>query len=116
MTHPTCRPLSDGRVEIGGAGVLTPYEAAMLIVEIASATTQAHRRSGEQAPDRTETEAPVSYIETTAMGLSPAPNKDYVLLSLHFGAAEVGIAIAKSDGIQLGQALTAACSDESTAH
>jgi hypothetical protein len=68
-------------------------------------------------PDRTDIEAAIPYIETSAMGLAPeAPKKDYVLLSLHFGAAEVGIAIAKSDGRQLGQILIAACADESTAH
>jgi hypothetical protein len=117
VSQPTCSPLPDGNVQITGSGVMTAHEASLLIVEIAKAATQAQRRSGQALPDATGATAPVPYIEATAMGLDPQSPKDgYILLSLFFGAAQIGIAIAKSDGTQLGQALIAGCSDETTSH
>jgi len=117
MSKPTCTPLPNGNVKITGSGTMTASEASLLIVEIAKAAIQAHRRSRQPLPDRTMAASPVPYIETDAMGLiTERPRADYVLLSLHFGAMEVGIAIAKSDGKQLGQALIAACSGGTIPH
>lgn len=115
MTNPTCLPLPDGNLQITASGVFDAYDASLLIVEIAKAATQAQKRSGHALPDQNN--AVVPYIEPTAMGIDPQqPKEGYILLSLFFGLAQVGIAIAKSDGTQLGQALIAACSDETTAH
>jgi hypothetical protein len=113
----TCVPLPNGDIELTASGRVNAREASSLIVAIAKAATEARRQSGRQLIDRTKEEAPIPYIEATAFGLATEkPQEDYVLLSLQFGEAEVGIAIAKSDGRQLGQALIAACVDETTAH
>lgn len=115
MTQPTCLPLPDGNLQIAASGVISAYEASLLIVEIAKAAKLAQRRSGQALPDQNN--AAVPYIDATAMGIDPRQPRDgYILLSLFFGVTQVGIAIAKSDGTQLGQALIAACSDETTAH
>jgi hypothetical protein len=111
-----CTPFRDGTIQITASGSMNPDETSRLIVEITKAAAEAHRMSRQPLPDRSQVEANVPYIEPTAMALSPGPRKTYVLLSLHFGAAEIGIAIAKSDGIQFGRALIAACSDETIPH
>jgi hypothetical protein len=85
-------------------------------VEIAKSAIQAHHMSRQALNDRTQVEAKVPYIRPTQFGLSPGPTRDLVLLSLHFGALEIGIPISKSDGKQLGQALIAASDESSTAH
>jgi hypothetical protein len=61
VTKPTCTPLPDGNVQITGSGVISAHDASVLIVEIAKAAIQAHRRSGQTLPDRTQTEALVPY-------------------------------------------------------
>jgi hypothetical protein len=116
MVEKHCEALSNGNVEIRASGSMTPSDAAQLIVEIAKTAIQAQRRSGQALPDGTM-EVSVPHVETTAMGLDPTnPGHGYILLSLFFGVAQVGIAIAKSDGMQLGPPLIAACSDETTSH
>jgi hypothetical protein len=116
VTKPTCTPLPDGNVQITGSGVISAHDASVLIVEIAKAAIQAHRRSGQTLPDRTQTEAAVPYIHPTQVGLSDGPEPDLVMLSFHFGAAEIGIPFSKFDGAGLGQALIAASADSATAH
>jgi hypothetical protein len=116
VTQPTCTPLPNGNVKITGTGEISAHEASLLIVEIAKAAIQAYQRSVELLPDRTQTEVAVPYVRPTQLALSSGPEPDLVLLSLHFGAAEIGIPISKSAGTQLGQALILASDETSTAH
>jgi hypothetical protein len=76
----------------------------------------AHRRSGEQLPDRRATEASVPFVHPNMVGLSEGPTEGFILLSLHFGAVEVGVPISISDGRRLGQALIAASANTSLPH
>jgi hypothetical protein len=110
MASVTCEARSDGEVEIIGSGRLNQGEVALLIAEIIKAATQAHKRSGGLFPvTGTEVETAVAYVETTAVGLLPGePRKDYSLLTLHFGAVAVGVAIPNADARKLGQSLIAA--------
>jgi hypothetical protein len=113
MAKIICNPLPNGGVEIVGSGVINAQEASLLIVEIANAAKLAHERSGRQLPDRTVTEAPVPYVTPSSIGLSPGPREGFILLSLLFGAVEVGVPIAIDDGRRLGQVLIAASADGS---
>ena len=118
MATVTCEARLEGEVEIIGSGRLSQGEAALLIAQIAQAARQAHQRSGGLPPAAgTEVEAAVAYIDPTAVGLLPGdPRKDYSLLTLHFGAAVIGIAIPNADGRKLGQALIAASADDLVPH
>lgn len=112
-----CTPTTDGNIQIVGSGVITAHEAAVLIVEIAKAAIEAHRRSGRYLPDRRQAQAAFPYIEPEIIGLTPSePTPDYLLLNLHFGELEVGIAMTKSAATQIAQALIAAGSGDTTAH
>jgi hypothetical protein len=95
MATVTCEPRPDGEVEVIGSGRLSPGEAALLIAEIARAAKQAHSSSGQSLPAAgTQVEAAIAYAEIAAVGLLPAtPSKDHCLLTLHFGAAVIGIAV-----------------------
>lgn len=118
MASVTCEARSDGEVEIIGSGRLSQGEAALLIAEIVKATTQSHKRSGGLFPvTGTEVEAVVAYVETTAVGLLPGePRKDCSLLTLHFGAVAIGIAIPNAEARKLGQFLIAASADGLAPH
>jgi len=113
-----CEPQSDGEVEIVGSGRLSQGDAALLIAEIAKAAREAHLRSGQPPPAAgTAVEASVAYVEPTAVGLLPGdPTKDYSLLTLHFGAAVIGIPIPNLEGRKLGQILIAASADDPAPH
>jgi hypothetical protein len=114
MATITCEPRSDGEVEIIGSGTLSQGEAALLIAEIANAARLAHQRSGGPLPTTgSEVEAAVAYVEPAAVGLLPGRSReDYSLLTLHFGAAVIGIAIPNAEGQKLGQVLMAASADD----
>ena len=118
MAMITCEPRSNGNVEIIGSGPLNASEASLLIAEIAKAVTLAHKRSGWPLPSAADTDtAKIPCVEISALGLIPGePTNAYVLLSLHFRAGAVGIAIANADGRQLGEALLAASADTSAPH
>jgi len=118
MAIVTCEPCLDGGVEIIGSGRLNPSEAALLIAAIASAATQAHRSSGQPLPvTGTQVEAPIAYADIAAVGLLPGePSQDHCLLTLHFGAAVIGIAIPNADARNLGQTLMAASADGPVPH
>ena len=118
MATVTCEARSDGDVEIIGSGRLSQGEAALLIAEIVKAATLAHMKSGGLFPTTgTEVEATIAYVETTAVGLLPGePTKDYSLLTLHFGAVAVGIAIPNPEARKLGQSLIAASADALAPH
>src|SRR6202521_3211472 len=113
-----CEARSDGEVEIIGSGRLSQGEAALLIAEIVKAATQAHKESGGLFPvTGTEVEAAIAYVETTAVGLLPGePRIDYSILTLHFGAVAIGIAIPNADARKLGQCLIAASADGLAPH
>src|SRR5579859_687060 len=110
-----CEPRQDGEVEIIGSGRLSPGEAALLIAEIAKAAKQAHSSSGQSLPTAgAQIEATIAHAEVAAVGLLPGePRKDHCLLTLHFGAAAIGIAISNGDARRLGQTLIAASADDS---
>src|ERR1700693_3420505 len=114
----TCEGRSDGDVEIIGSGRLSQGEAALLIAEIVKAATLAHMKSGGLFPTTgTEVEATIAYVETTAVGLLPGePTKDYSLLTLHFGAVAVGIAIPNPEARKPGQSLIAVSADSLAPH
>jgi hypothetical protein len=118
MATVTCEPRPDGEVEIIGSGKLSPGEAALLIAEIARAAKQAHSSSGQPLPAAgTQVEAAIAYAEIAAVGLLPgAPSKDHCLLTLHFGAAAIGIAIPNVDARKLGQTLIAASANDPEPH
>ena len=113
-----CESRQDGEVEIIGSGRLSPGEAALLIAEIAKAAKQAHSSSGQPLPAAgAQIEAAIAYAEVAAVGLLPGePRKDHCLLTLHFGAAAIGIAIPNADARRLGQTLIAASADDSAPH
>ena len=114
----TCEARQDGDVEIMGSGRLSPGEAALLIAQIAKAAKQAHGISGQPFPEAgTLVEAAIAYAEIGAVGLLPGePANDHCLLTLHFGAAVIGIAIQNSNARKLGQTLLAASADDVAAH
>jgi hypothetical protein len=118
MATVTCEPCPDGEVEIIGSGRLSPGEAVLLIAEIARATKQAHGSSGQPLPAAgTQVEAAIAYAEITAVGLLPGePSRDHCLLTLHFGAAAIGITIPNADARRLGQTLIAASADDPAPH
>ena len=118
MATVTCEARSDGEVEIIGSGRLSQGEAALLIAEIVKAATLAHMKSGGLFPTTgAEVEATIAYAETTAVGLLPGePTKDYSVLTLHFGAVAIGIAISNAEARKLGQSLIAASADGLAAH
>ena len=118
MVTVTCEPRSDGEVEIIGSGRLKPDEAALLIAEIAKAAKQAHNSSGQPLPEAgTQVEAAIAYADIAAVGLLPGePRRDHCVLTLHFGAAVIGIAIPNSDARKLGQTLIAASADDPAPH
>jgi hypothetical protein len=65
----------------------------------------------------TQVEAAIAYAEIAAVGLLPgAPSKDHCLLTLHFGAAVIGVAIPNADARKLGQTLIAASADDHEPH
>ena len=99
MARVTCEPRPHCEVEIIGSGRLSPGEAALLIAEIAKAAKQAHSDSGQPLPVAgTQVEAAIAYAEITAVGLlAEEPLKDHCLLTLHFGAAVIGISIPTAD-------------------
>ena len=113
-----CEPRPDGEAEIIGSGRLSRGEAALLIAEIAKAAKQAHSSSGQPFPAAgTQVEAAIAYAEIAAVGLLPGePMNDHCLLTLHFGAAVIGIAIPNTDARRLGQTLIAASADDSVPH
>ena len=118
MATVTCKPHPDGEVEIIGSGKLSPGEAALLIAEIAKAAKQAYSSSGQPLPAAgTQIEAAIAYAEVAAVGLLPGePRKDHCLLTLHFGAAVIGIAIPNADARRLGQNLIAASAEGPAPH
>jgi len=118
MATVTCEPRPDGEVEIIGSGKLSPGEAALLIAEIARAAKQAHSSSGQPLPAAgAQVEAAIAYAEITAVGLLPGePRRDHCLLTVHFGAAVIGIAIPNADARRLGETLMAASADDPTPH
>ena len=118
MATVICEPRPDGEVEVIGSGRLSPGEAALLIAEIARAAKQAHSSSGQPLPAAgTQVEAAIAYAEIAAVGLLPGePSKDHCLLTLHFGAAVIGIAIPNADARKLGQTLIAASADDPAPH
>ena len=118
MATVTCEPRPDGEVEIIGSGRLSPSEAALLIAAIANAATEAYRRSGQPLPETgTQVEAPIAHADIAAVGLLPGePSQDHCLLTLHFGAAVIGIAIPNADGRRLGQILIAASANNPVPH
>jgi hypothetical protein len=118
MTTVTCEPRPDGEVEVIGSGRLNQGEAALLIAEIAKAARDAHAGSGKPAPTAgTSVESAVAYVEPSAVGLLPGdPQKNYSLLTLHFGAAVIGIPIPNDEARKLGQVLMAASADDPAPH
>jgi hypothetical protein len=86
--------------------------------QIARAAKQAYSSSGKPFPVAgTHVEAAIAYAEIAAVGLLPGePGLDYCLLTLHFGAAVVGIAIPNTDARKLGQTLIAASADDAAPH
>ena len=114
----TCEPREDGEVEIIGSGRLNQGEAALLIAQIAQAERNAHVESGQPPPTPgTKVEASVAYVEPSAVGLLPGdPQRDYSLLTLHFGAAVIGIPIPNTEGRRLGQIMMAASADDPAPH
>ena len=118
MARVTCEPRPHCEVEIIGSGRLSPGEAALLIAEIAKAAKQAHSDSGQPLPAAgTQVEAAIAYAEITAVGLLPEePLKDHCLLTLHFGAAVIGISIPNADARRLGQTLIVASADDPVPH
>ena len=113
-----CEPHSDGEVEIIGSGRLSQAEAALLLAQIAKAAREAHARSGEPPLVAGKAvEASIAYVEPVAVGLlSRAPKEGYFLLTLHFGAAVIGVPIPNAEGLKLSQVLMAASADETGRH
>jgi len=113
-----CEPRPDGEVEIIGSGRLNQAEAALLLAQIAQAAREADARSGRPPPVAGKSvEASIAYLEPVAVGLLPgAPKEQYSLLTLHFGAAVIGIPIPNAEGRKLGQVLLAASADEVARH
>jgi hypothetical protein len=118
MTTVTCEPRHDGEVEVIGSGRLNQGEAALLIAEIAKAARDAHTESGKPPPTAgTNVEAAIAYVEPSAVGLLPGdPQRDYSLVTLHFGAAVIGIPIPNGEARKLGQVLMAAGADDLAPH
>ena len=118
MTTVTCEPRQDSEVEVIGSGRLNQGEAAVLIAEIAKAARDAHTASGKPPPTTgASVEAAIAYVEPSAVGLLPSdPQRDYSLLTLHFGAAVIGIPIPNGEARKLGQVLMAASADDLTPH
>ena len=101
MARITCVARPEGEIEIVGSGTLNAEEASLLITEIAKAAILAAKRDSKALPDRVLIEAATPYIQPTSIGLSEGPRQGFILLSLHFGTAEVGIPISTADGRQL---------------
>ena len=114
MATVRCEPRQDSEVEVIGSGKLNQGEAALLIAQIAQAARHAHIEAGQPPPAAgTNVEAAIAFVEPSAVGLLPGePQKDYCLLTLHFGAAVIGIPIPNADGQKLGRILMVASADD----
>ena len=114
MATVRCEPREDGGVEVIGSGNLNQGEAALLIAQIAQAARQADLEAGQPPPAAgTNVEAAIAFVEPSAVGLLPGePQKAYCLLTLHFGAAVIGIPIRNVEGQKLGRILMVASADD----
>ena len=110
------QPRPDGEVEIIGSGRLSQSEAAVLITEIAQAAGLAHPSLDADnwvQGGRFDRLYPAKSPSASFLG---EPKKDYSLLTLHFGAAVIGIPIPNTEGRKLSQVLMAASADEIARH
>jgi hypothetical protein len=107
----SCRPLQSGNVRISmmegtneiGSIELAPTALSGVVRDILLAAIRAHQLSGRPHPNRIEETSEYPYLRASSMGLGPCPEPDYdSCLVLHFGEAQIGMALSMSEARQLG--------------
>ena len=111
-TSVSCNPLSSGNVRLGGKlgdVELNPAAVSEFVRDLLLSAIAAHQQSGRPHPQYLTELTTYPYLRPSSMGLGPCPEPNYeCCLILHFGEAQIGMALSMSEARALGEGLIAA--------